>query len=58
MPRLMTAAARIWLDPSFRGVGTPPAFPSPPRSWEQLFAAIEVEAAERALKAIRFDLSA
>jgi hypothetical protein len=53
----MTIAARVWLDPEFRDVGTLPPYPSPPGSWDELFAAIEVEAAERALKAVRLELS-
>lgn len=57
MPAFMTAAARVWLDPEFRRVGTLPPYPSPQGSWDQLFSAIEVESAERALKAVRADLS-
>lgn len=58
MPRFMTVAAPVWLEPEFGHVGRLPAYPSPPGSWAELFTAIEVEAAERALKAVRTDLSA
>ena len=57
MPRVSTGAARVWLEPEFGLAGSLPPYPAPPGTWHELFAAMEVEAAEHALKAVRLQLS-
>jgi hypothetical protein len=55
MPRVSTGAARIWLA-RVRPSRRPAPYPAPPGTWHELFAAIEVEAAQHALKAVRLDI--